>query len=109
MVSRVPAGRVVTYGQVARMAGRPGAARHVGWALSALPAGSGTPWHRVVNASGAISSRGSGGSEERQRVLLEAEGVRFRPDGRIDLEAYRWDGRSHPGAGPGRPRPPRRA
>lgn len=105
----MPAGRVVTYGQVARMAGRPGAARQVGWALSALPAGSATPWHRVVNAAGGISSRGPGGCEERQRALLEAEGVRFRPDGRIDLQVYLWDGRRRPAAGARRPRPSRQS
>ncbi len=93
VVEAVPRGRVVTYGQVAQMAGRPGAARTVGWALHALPCGSKVPWHRVINASGGISSRGEGLSEDIQRHLLRHEGVRFDALGRVDLDAYRWDGR----------------
>jgi methylated-DNA-protein-cysteine methyltransferase-like protein len=93
VVRRVPRGRVVTYGQVARMAGRPGAARMVGWALHALPEGSGVPWHRVINARGGISSRGLGMEEEIQRHLLRREGVRFSETGSVDLELYRWNGK----------------
>jgi methylated-DNA-protein-cysteine methyltransferase-like protein len=93
VVSQVPRGRVVTYGQVARMAGRAGAARMVGWALHSLPEGAGIPWHRVINAGGGISPRGLGLEEDIQRRLLEREGVRFRDSGRVDLERYRWDGR----------------
>ncbi len=92
VVRRIPAGRVATYGQVAAEAGLPGRARQVGYAMAALPDGSDVPWHRVVNARGEISRR-SGGSafEEIQRVLLEAEGVRFNAGGRIDLNTFRWD------------------
>jgi methylated-DNA-protein-cysteine methyltransferase-like protein len=93
VVSQVPRGRVVTYGQVARMAGRAGAARMVGWALHSLPDGARVPWHRVVNARGGISPRGLGLEEEIQRGLLEREGVRFGESGRVDLERHRWDGR----------------
>jgi len=57
VVARIPRGRVATYGQIARMAGFPGAARMVGWALGALPEERGAPddvpWHRVINAAGA--------------------------------------------------------
>ena len=73
------------------MAGRPGAARMVGWALHSLPEGSATPWHRVINASGTISPRGPGAAEM-QRVLLEEEGIPFDEGGRVDLERYGWDG-----------------
>ena len=93
VVARVPLGRVVTYGQVARMAGYPGAARQVGWALHGLPDNSRTPWHRVINAAGEISSRGLGASEHEQRLRLEEEGVSFDARGRVDLEHCRWDGR----------------
>lgn len=92
VVNRVPRGRVVTYGQVARMAGRPGAARMVGWALHSLSDERRTPWHRVINARGAISPRGVG-EEEVQRLLLEEEGVSFDERGCIDLERFGWDGR----------------
>jgi len=90
VVRRVPAGHVVTYGQVARAAGLRGAARQVGYALHALPAGTRVPWHRVVSAKGTIRLRGAGGATE-QRFRLEREGVRFGPGGRIDLRAYGWD------------------
>ena len=55
VVSRIPRGRVATYGQVARIAGLPGQARLVGYALHALPAGTSVPWQRVVNAQGALN------------------------------------------------------
>ncbi|MDX1647489.1 MAG: MGMT family protein [Longimicrobiales bacterium] len=91
IVRRIPAGRVSTYGAIARMAGHPGRARQVGFAMAAVPEGGGVPWHRVVNARGEISRRsGSRDGERRQRLLLEAEGVRFDLDGRIDLAAFGW-------------------
>ncbi len=91
VVRRIPSGRVATYGQVARLAGYPGCARQVGYALSALENGSPVPWHRVVNARGCISLR-SGGSPWGmvQRLRLEAEGVRFDGQGRINLERFQW-------------------
>jgi methylated-DNA-protein-cysteine methyltransferase-like protein len=92
VVRRVPRGRVATYGQVASLAGLGRHARQVGYALSALPEGSGVPWHRVVNARGEISLRDEPGSDARsdQRRRLEHEGVRFEPSGRIALARYRW-------------------
>ena len=93
VVDGVPRGWVVTYGQVARMAGHPGAARQVGWALHGLPSNSGTPWHRVINAEGRVSPRGPGSRQEIQEMLLEREGVRFDARGRVDLERFGWDGR----------------
>lgn len=92
VVRLIPAGQVATYGQIARILGAPRAARTVGWALHDLPQGSDVPWQRVVNARGSISleSRGMGGAI--QRALLEEEGVRFNPEGRIDLAVYGWQG-----------------
>jgi methylated-DNA-protein-cysteine methyltransferase related protein len=89
-VRAVPRGRVVTYGQIASMLGFPRHARMVGRALRALGDES-VPWHRVVNAGGDISPRTRGDSHELQRLLLEAEGVEFNRQGRIDLERVRWD------------------
>jgi methylated-DNA-protein-cysteine methyltransferase-like protein len=88
VVSRIPRGRVATYGQVARLAGLPGQARLVGYALHALPARTHVPWQRVVNAQGAISIRS--GHETNQRRLLEREGVRFDSRGRISLASFQW-------------------
>lgn len=90
VVRRIPRGRVATYGQVAELAGLPGHARQVGYALFALPDGSGVPWQRVVNALGGISRRSHPGAERVQRRLLEGEGVRFGRDGRVDLARRLW-------------------
>lgn len=92
IVGRIPAGRVATYGDIARLLGRPRAARQVGYALAALEQGSDVPWHRVVNARGRISPRGIAGSDELQRILLEDEGVEFGLHGTIDLDRFRWTG-----------------
>jgi methylated-DNA-protein-cysteine methyltransferase-like protein len=90
VVGRIPPGRVSTYGDVARLAGVPGAARQVGYALHALPAGSDLPWHRVINARGEVSTRSEEGPEHLQRALLEEEGVGFDVRGRCDLSRWRW-------------------
>ena len=91
VVARIPEGCVATYGQVARLAGLPGRARLVGYALSALAGRSVIPWHRVVNAQGGISPR-SGGSEAdiEQRLRLEHEGVDFDAADRIPLDRFLW-------------------
>jgi len=91
VVRRIPRGRVATYGQIARLAGLPGQARMVGYALAALTDGSRVPWQRVVNAQGRVSPRAGGsGGEELQRAVLRREGVRFGPSGAIPLAAFRW-------------------
>jgi len=91
VVSRIPRGRVATYGQVARLAGLPGQARLVGYALAALPEGTRVPWHRVINARGQVSARRDGGPMARiQRALLEREKVRFDARGSIRLDLFRW-------------------
>src|SRR5579872_4811879 len=71
-ILKIPRGKVSTYGQVARAAGFPGAARQVVRALRTLP---GLPWHRVIAAGGRIALPGEAGME--QRFRLEAEDVRF--------------------------------
>ena len=91
IVSRIPRGRVATYGQIARLAGLRGQARLVGYAMHALPTGTRVPWQRVVNAQGAISVPGK--SAIRQKELLEKEGVQFTGKGRIDLDAFLWQPR----------------
>jgi methylated-DNA-protein-cysteine methyltransferase-like protein len=89
VVALIPVGRVTTYGQVAALAGIPRQARQVGYALAALDGASELPWHRVINARGEISGRACGG-EQRQRALLEGEGVRFDADGRVSLSRFGW-------------------
>jgi methylated-DNA-protein-cysteine methyltransferase-like protein len=91
VVSKIPRGRVATYGQVARLAGMPGQARLVGYALSDLPDEVPVPWHRVVNAKGEISARSDGGHMEViQRLLLKRERIRFDKHNRIALANFRW-------------------
>lgn len=91
VVRRIPRGRVATYGQVATLAGLPGQARLIGYALSAVPAHSNVPWHRVINAAGRVSLRRTElDSGVTQRLLLEREGIHFDSGGRADLERYGW-------------------
>jgi len=92
VVREIPPGKVTTYGHVAALCGTPRAARTVGWALHALPEGSGVPWQRVVNAGGGISIGKVGVPPALQRALLEDEGVVFRENGTIDLQRYGWIG-----------------
>ena len=89
-VRRVPAGSIVTYGQVALELGAPAAARAVGYALHSLPAANDVPWWRVINVRGAISLKGRGAAADLQRQLLESEGVHFDADGRVELTRCRW-------------------
>ena len=91
VVRQVPEGRVTTYGDVATILGSPRVARHVGWALAALPADqSDVPWHRVLNARGTISFKGDLVRAEVQQARLEDEGVVFAGNGRVDLKRFRW-------------------
>ena len=101
VVRRIPRGRVATYGQVAWVAGLPRQARLVGYALHGAAASTTVPWHRVVNAAGAISARVDGpGASVHQRLRLEQEGVRFDARGHIPLDRYGWRPRGWPPAGP---------
>jgi methylated-DNA-protein-cysteine methyltransferase-like protein len=87
LVKRIPRGRVATYGQLSRMIERRLTPIAIGWAMRAAPEGA-IPWHRVVNATGGLSTdREHPGL---QRALLEAEGVQFGRDGTIDLKRYAW-------------------
>ena len=91
VVRQIPAGRVATYGQVARMAGRPRGARLVGFALHANPEPGRIPCHRVVFKDGSLAPGFAFGGEDEQRRLLEREGVGFLPDGRVDMGRFAWE------------------
>lgn len=95
MVSKIPCGRVATYGQIARLAGNPHASRIVGCALHTCPASRGIPCHRVVNREGRLAPADVFGGAEVQKSLLEAEGVSVNGKGCVELENYCWDGREH--------------
>ena len=89
-VSKIPSGKVATYGQIATLAGYDRQARQVGYALSSLEEGSDVPWHRVINAKGEVSPRSHRGYDHFQKMLLEEEGLQFSASGKIDLGEYRW-------------------
>ena len=91
LVALIPAGKVATYGQLARIEGRC-TARMVGYAMAALPEGRALPWHRVVNGRGSVSERKGGGGTWDQEALLRADGLLFDARGRLDLERVTWEG-----------------
>lgn len=83
VVKQIPKGKVVSYGQIARILGCPRMARQVGWALHANPSPETVPCFRVVNRFGEVSGAFAFGGANRQRELLEAEGVIFDEKGRV--------------------------
>jgi len=84
---KIPKGKVATYGEVARGAGFPGAARQVVWALH--NATGGLPWHRVVGAGGRIRLPGEAGLD--QRLRLQSEGVTFQGETiKMSVHEYRF-------------------
>ncbi len=85
VVREIPRGRVMSYGQVARLAGNPRGARGVGFALHRNPEPGVIPCHRVVFRDGSLTDGFAFGGPDAQRRLLEAEGVGFLPDGRVDM------------------------
>lgn len=91
VVNGIPRGHVLTYGEVARLAGMSRAARRVSQAMRRAPRGMKLPWHRVINAQGKISIPQDSPGHQRQKDLLEREGVVFLK-GKIDLERFGYQG-----------------
>ena len=91
LVRQIPEGCVASYGQVARMVGKPRNARFVGYALHVNPEPGIIPCHRVVFKDGSLAPGFAFGGEDEQRRLLEAEGIGFMPDGRVDMERFAWE------------------
>lgn len=87
VAKRIPQGRVITYGGLARAVKLRGGARAAGYAMAACPKEQGIPWHRVVGAGGRILLEEPRASL--QRRLLEAEGIEFRGN-RFDLADREW-------------------
>ncbi len=87
LVAIIPPGKVMTYGQIAMHLGGVCSPKIVGFAMSCAPAARQLPCHRVVNKAGEMAGGDIFGGADRQRRLLAAEGVTFRPDGRIDMAA----------------------
>ena len=89
VVSQIPEGKVVSYGQVAKLAELPGYARYVGYVLKNLPKESSLPWYRVVNSRGAISFEQGSSQYLEQKRRLEKEGIVF-INGRFSMQRYGW-------------------
>ena len=90
LVKKVPKGKVVTYGEIARALGNPRMARQEGWALHVNPKPLVIPCHRVVNRFGELSSAFAFGGKNRQAELLREEGVSVM-DGKVDLKKYHFE------------------
>jgi methylated-DNA-protein-cysteine methyltransferase-like protein len=91
VLKKIPKGRVSSYGRIAERAGIPGAARQVVRLLHSLSEKEGLPWHRVLRSDGSIALA-EGGGFELQKALLESEGVRVSPQGKVDLDLFLWRG-----------------
>ena len=89
----IPAGKVITYGQLASLAGLPGAARLAGTILCGLPEHTELPWHRVINAQGKISLPEDSHAHAEQKKRLEAEGIMF-TNNKINLRIYGYTNRT---------------
>lgn len=91
LVKACPTGKVTTYGWLAKAVGYPRGARMVGWVMNETPQGRGIPAQRVINSKGELSGSWAFGQKGKMRQLLEAEGVTFTDDGKVDLKRYGWD------------------
>ena len=89
LVSRIPRGRVVTYGQVASLCGAAWAAWEVGQIAHTGPTG--LPWHRVVSKQGGLAAGWPSGGRAAHAALLEAEGVAVSPSYTVDVERLLWN------------------
>jgi len=86
IVGQIPRGRVTTYGIIATLAGWPSHSRMVGRTLRYTPGAEKLPCHRVVNKEGRTAPGWS-----QHRPMLEKEGVRFKPNGHVDMQQHLWE------------------
>lgn len=91
-VRKIPRGKVATYGQIAMLAGNPRWSRVVGYALHANPDPDSIPCYRVVDRMGRLSEAFVFGGVNKQKELLQADGVEVSEGNRVDLEKYLWNG-----------------
>ena len=95
LVKKVPKGKVVTYGEIAREIGNKRMARQVGWALHVNPEPGVIPCHRVVNRFGGLAPAFAFGGREVQAELLRKEGVAVDEEFLVDLSVFQWDGEGY--------------
>lgn len=89
IIRNIPEGKVMTYGQIAFIAGNPWGARQVSRILHSMSNKYDLPWHRVINSKGQISLQGD--SFQQQKMLLIQEEINFSKDNRIDLSVYLYE------------------
>lgn len=89
-VAKIPVGKVCTYGKIAELAGYPKASREVGLAMSRAEEERNLPCHRVVNKTGTLAPNRAFGGKEKQKKMLEAEGVTFLDSDHIDMQKHKW-------------------
>ena len=90
LIKCIPRGKVATYGQIACLAGFCSSVRRVVWILHSCSKKEGLPWHRVVNQKGTISLK-PGSGYEKQKEMLQKEGIVFNKKDRIDLDRFLWE------------------
>jgi methylated-DNA-protein-cysteine methyltransferase-like protein len=102
VILKIPKGKVATYGQVAKLAGKPGSSRAVGWILHSCSKAYALPWQRVLNSQGKISFKKGSSEFRKQKSLLEREGIEVSVSGQLNLKACLWKKRAksslHPNA-----------
>lgn len=89
LLHAIPAGKITSYGRLAALAGHPRRARMVGRIMKNLPSDGSLPWFRVATSSGHLAFPEGSDAYQRQRSLLEAEGVVFK-NGKVPLNIYLW-------------------
>lgn len=99
VVAQIPRGKITTYGQIAQIIGSHQNARVVGWAMKAALEHLHLPCHRVVNKTGILAPSHVFGDVDFQRAMLEAEGITFMDNGKIDMKKHLWDGKMKEGRG----------
>jgi methylated-DNA-protein-cysteine methyltransferase related protein len=90
LIKKIPEGKVATYGQIAKLAGKPQGSRGVAWILHSSSKTHSLPWQRVLGSKGKISFPTSSALYSRQKRLLKKEGILFGEQDRIDLAKYQW-------------------
>ncbi|WP_077211949.1 MGMT family protein [Bacillus dakarensis] len=94
IIRNIPEGSVMTYGQIAALAGSPRAARQIVRILHSMSKKHRLPWHRIVNAKGEVAIKDDELHHE-QIMSLRDEGVKVDHNGKVDLEKYQWRGSLH--------------
>lgn len=91
LIKMIPSGKVATYGQIAKLAGKPQGSRGVAWILHSSSDKESLPWHRVLGSQGRISFPVGTSFFRKQRRMLLSEGVDVSREGRLDLAEYQWE------------------